>query len=167
MNAVRLDRLPLACTRRVIRRGEIVVDEWRYAHEDPLGRSRALILPYARWQQERRRWWLWDGRLGVHLTAGDPVSALEHDFLRLGLLALDLEGISDAQASRSAQWLRERERYTGELRAVGRFAPERIAQLASEGFDAFELAAPEASASPDALERARALRREAHGAALL
>jgi len=78
--------------RRLVRRGEIVRDEWRYAEEDPLGRERALILPFGRWTVERRRWWLWDGRLGVRLAPEDPVAALEHDFLRLSLVALDLAG---------------------------------------------------------------------------
>ena len=55
------------CMRRLIKQREIVVDEWRYADEDPLGRERALILPFARWKEERDRWWLWDGRLGVRL----------------------------------------------------------------------------------------------------
>ena len=32
------------------------------------GRERALILPFARWKEERERWWLWDGRLGVRLA---------------------------------------------------------------------------------------------------
>jgi len=33
--------------RRLIKQREIVADEWRYADEDPLGRERALILPFA------------------------------------------------------------------------------------------------------------------------
>ena len=41
--------------RQLIRRREIVNDDWRYVDEDPHGRDRALILPFARWQQERNR----------------------------------------------------------------------------------------------------------------
>ena len=59
--------------RRLIKQRDIVVDEWRYADEDPVGRERALILPFARWKEERDRWWLWDGRLGVRLGPTDPV----------------------------------------------------------------------------------------------
>jgi uncharacterized protein (DUF934 family) len=62
--------------RRLIKQREIVVDSWRYAEEDPLGRERALILPFARWKEERSRWWLWDGKLGVRMGPTDPVTEL-------------------------------------------------------------------------------------------
>src|SRR5688572_6837655 len=68
--------------RQLIKQRDIVVDSWRYADEDPVGKERALILPFARWKEERERWWLWDGKLGVRLGPTDPVAALEHDFLR-------------------------------------------------------------------------------------
>ena len=61
--------------RQLIRRREIVSDDWRYADEDPQGRDRALILPFARWQQERNRWWLWDGRLGVQAAVRNLLGA--------------------------------------------------------------------------------------------
>src|SRR5918993_512709 len=64
------------CMRQLIKQREIIVDEWRYADEDPVGRERALILPFARWKEERERWWLWDGRLGVRLGPTDPIAAL-------------------------------------------------------------------------------------------
>ena len=81
--------------RRLIKQRDIVVDEWRYADEDPVGRERALILPFARWKEERERWWLWDGRLGVRLGPTDPVDALAQDFLRVSLVAIEFGGLAD------------------------------------------------------------------------
>ena len=128
-----------ASKRRLIKRRELIVDDWRYAEEDPLGRERALILPFARWRQERERWWLWDGRLGVRLGPTDPVAELEHDFLRVALVAIEFGDLGESRSYNQAQLLRKQYRFTGELRAIGKIQPEQLPFLARCGFDAFEL----------------------------
>jgi uncharacterized protein (DUF934 family) len=125
--------------RRLIKQRDVVVDEWRYAEEDPQGRERALILPLARWQQERERWRLWDGRLGVRLTPSDSVAALEQDFLRIGLVAIEFGGLAEGRGYSEAQLLRKRYKFTGEVRAVGKIQRDQLFYLARCGFDAFEL----------------------------
>ena len=125
--------------RRLIKQREPFVDEWRYADEDPQGRQRALILPFARWREERERWWLWDGRLGVRMGPADPAAALEHDFLRLALVAIEFGGIGEGRGYSQAQLLRKRYGFTGELRAVGNIQRDQLFYLARCGFDAFEL----------------------------
>ncbi len=125
--------------RQLIRQREIVVDDWRYADEDPLGRDRALILPFARWQQERERWWLWDGRLGVRLGPTDPVEALRNDFVRVSLVAIEFGGMAEGRGYTQGQLLRRRYGFTGELRAVGKVQRDQFFYLARCGFDAFDL----------------------------
>src|SRR5688572_14913352 len=129
----------LVFMRQLIRRHEIVGDDWRYADEDPQGRDRALILPFARWQLERNRWWLWDGRLGVRLGPADPVAALAQDFLRVSLVALEFGGMAEGRGYSQAQLLRKRYKFTGELRAVGKIQRDQLFYMARCGFDAFEL----------------------------
>lgn len=116
-----------------------VADEWRYADEDPVGRERALILPFARWQEERGRWWLWDGRLGVKIGPNDPVAALEHDFLRVSLVAIEFDGLDPDRSYSQARLLRKRYKFTGELRAVSKIHRDQLFFMARCGFDAFEL----------------------------
>lgn len=125
--------------RQLIKQRDIVSDDWRYAQEDPLGRERALILPLARWREERERWWLWDGRLGVRIGPADQVNALQHDFLRISLVAIEFGGIGEGRGYSQAQILRKRLRFTGELRAVGKIQRDQLFYLARCGFDAFEL----------------------------
>ncbi|HEX7011880.1 MAG TPA: DUF934 domain-containing protein [Steroidobacteraceae bacterium] len=125
--------------RRLIRQREIVSDEWRYADEDPLGGERALILPFARWKEERERWWLWDGRLGVRVGPADPVGALEQDFLRLALVAIEFGSMAEGRGYSQAQLLRKRYKFAGELRAVGNVKRDQLFFLARCGFDSFEL----------------------------
>lgn len=125
--------------RQLIRQREIVNDEWRYADEDPQGRERALILPFARWKEEREQWWLWDGRLGVRLGPTDPVTELEHDFLRIALVAIEFASMAEGRGYSQAQILRKRFKFTGELRAVGNIQRDQLFYLARCGFDSFEL----------------------------
>jgi uncharacterized protein (DUF934 family) len=135
--------------RQLIKQREIVADDWRYADEEPSGRERALILPLARWQAERESWWLWDGRLGVRLAPSDAVAALEHDLLRIALVAIEFGGIGEGRGYSQAQMLRKRYGFTGELRAVGKIQRDQLFYLARCGFDAFEL--PDGADLPAAL----------------
>ena len=125
--------------RRLIKQREIVNDEWRYADEDPVGRERALILPFARWQAEREQWWLWDGRLGVRVGPADHVGELRNDFTRIGLIAIEFGGIGEGRGYSQAQLLRTRYKFTGQLRAVGKIQRDQLFYLARCGFDTFEL----------------------------
>jgi len=125
--------------RRLIKQREIIVDEWRHADEDPVGRERALILPFARWQAEREQWWLWDGRLGVRLGPTDPVAELKNDFTRVSLVAIEFGGIGEGRGYSQAALLRTRYKFTGELRAVGKIQRDQLFYMARCGFDTFEL----------------------------
>jgi uncharacterized protein (DUF934 family) len=124
--------------RHLIKQREILADDWRYADEDPLGRERALILPFARWKEERERWWLWDGRLGVRIGPTDQVSELEQDFTRIALVAVEFGGLAEGRGYTQAQILRKRYHFTGELRAVGKIQRDQVFYMARCGFDAFE-----------------------------
>lgn len=125
--------------RRLIKQREVIVDEWRYADEDPVGRERALILPFARWKAEREQWWLWDGRLGVRVGPTDPVAELKNDFTRIGLIAIEFSGLAEGRGYSQAALLRSRYKFTGELRAVGKIQRDQLFYMARCGFDTFEL----------------------------
>ncbi len=125
--------------RQLIKQRDIVTDAWRYVDEDPQGKERALILPLARWQQEREQWWLWDGRLGVRIGPTDSVADIEKDFLRISLVAIEFGGIGEGRGYSQAQLLRSRYQFTGEIRAVGKIQRDQLFYMARCGFDAFEL----------------------------
>lgn len=125
--------------RQLIRQRELVTDEWRAIEEDPSGSGLALMLPLARWQAERDRWWLWAGRLGVRIGPADRVEALEPDLKRLALIAIEFPGPSEGRGYSQARVLRDRFRFTGEVRAVGYVKLDQLFFLARCGFDAFEL----------------------------
>jgi uncharacterized protein (DUF934 family) len=124
---------------QLIRQRKFVADDWRNIDDDPTGRERALIIPFARWQAERDQWWLWDGKLGVRIGPTDAVEALERDFLRISLVAIEFSGIGEGRGYTQAQLLRRRYQFTGEIRAVGKVQRDQLFYMARCGFDAFEL----------------------------
>jgi uncharacterized protein (DUF934 family) len=141
--------------RRVIRQLEIVADDWQYLATDeqvpaPEG---ALLVPFARWCEQREALRPRAGRLGVRIGPVDSAAALVRDFDRLVLIAVEFGGIGEGRGYSQAQQLR-RSGFTGELRAVGRVSQDQIWFMARSGFDAFDLADPaELEAALAALER--------------
>ncbi len=129
----------------------LVADEWRAIEEDGDGDGdgavrgagsvavRSLILPLARWQVERDRWWLWVGRLGVRIAPGDRVERLESDLVRLALIAIEFSGPSEGRGYSQARVLRDRYGFAGEIRAVGHVKLDQLFFLSRCGFDTFEL----------------------------
>jgi uncharacterized protein (DUF934 family) len=128
-----------ASVRQIIRRRELVQDDWRYLVEDPQGAARSLILPLAAWHEQREQWWLWAGRLGVRIGPADRVELLRSDLARLALIAIEFPGPADGRGYSQARMLRERFGFAGELRAVGYVKRDQLFFLSRCGFDAYEL----------------------------
>jgi uncharacterized protein (DUF934 family) len=137
--------------RRILRRREIVADDWQHFGEDAADGA-ALIVPLTELRKDRERWWQWRGRLGVRLTPVDRVEELSEELPRLDLVAVEFPNPGDGRGYSQGRLLRERLGFRGELRAVGAgVRQDQVFLLARCGFDAMELAAGE---DPDAARRA-------------
>jgi uncharacterized protein (DUF934 family) len=140
--------------RHILRRREIVADNWRYLGEavEPGG---ALVVPLAALQGGRERWWNWTGRLGVRLKSADRVADVANDLPRLDLVAVEFPSAGDGRGYSQGQLLRERFRFRGELRAVGAgVRQDQAFLLARCGFDSLEPPEPtELAALREALRR--------------
>ena len=123
--------------RKLIKQREVIEDAWRYADEDP--QAAAVIVPLARWQQEREQWLASGKRLGLRIGPADKLDALAADLPRLALLALEFGGLAEGRGYSQAHLLRRRYGFKGELRAVGKIQRDQLFYMARCGFDAFEL----------------------------
>ncbi|HEV2286645.1 MAG TPA: DUF934 domain-containing protein [Steroidobacteraceae bacterium] len=136
--------------RHILRRRELVADDWAYLGEESAGD--ALIVPLAQLRAEEARWRAWSGRLGVRLTPADAPEELSAGLARLALVAVEFPTAGDGRGYSQARLLRGRLGFRGELRAVGAgVKQDQVFLLARCGFDALELAPGE---DPEAARRA-------------
>jgi uncharacterized protein (DUF934 family) len=125
--------------RRLLRDGAIVADDWRYLTETDGGDGGAIILPLDRWLAERDAWSTRSGLLGVVLGPAAKAEVLVPDLQRFALIACDFTGPSEGRGYTQARLLRERWKFTGELRATGYVRQDQLFFMARCGFNAFEL----------------------------
>lgn len=125
----------------LIKDRQIVADSWRHVGDDePLPAEGGVIVSLTRWQTERE---VLEGRnapLGIRLNSDARPETIAADLDRFGVVALEFPAFKDGRAFSSARLLRERYRYTGELRAVGEVLRDQLQFMLRCGFDAFEYA---------------------------
>ena len=133
--------------RYILRRREVVIDDWRYLGEERADgaagatEDAGLIVPLAELRRDGERWRQWPGRLGVRLTPADRVEELAADIAGFSLIAVEFPNPGDGRGYSQGRLLRQRLRFTGELRAVGNGVRRDQAFLLSRcGFDALEAA---------------------------
>jgi uncharacterized protein (DUF934 family) len=126
--------------RRILRRHEIVPDEWRHLGEDA-NETDALIIPSSELRTNSAAWHARRGRLGVRLAPADRTEDLADELSRLALVAVEFPGPSEGRGYTHGRLLRGHLHFKGELRAVGAgVKQDLIFLLARCGFDSFELA---------------------------
>jgi uncharacterized protein (DUF934 family) len=142
--------------RRLLRDGEVVLDEWRTSSEAAPGDD--LLLTFTEWSAERERWLALrrpgppgSGRLGVILSPSDEVELLAPDLPQLALAGAEFPGPSEGRGYSQGRLLRERFGFAGELRARGHIGRDHVFLLARCGFNSFELPESEIEGAKGAL----------------
>lgn len=126
--------------RHILRRRELVEDDWRYLGEE--GADSDLIVPFAQFRTNIEKWRCYTGRLGVRLSPADAVEDLAEDVARFSLIAAEFPTPGEGRGYTQGRLLRSRLRFKGELRAVGAGVKQDLLFIMSRcGFDSFELAA--------------------------
>lgn len=97
------------------------------------------LLTLAQWHAVREEWPARGTPVGVVLPNDSPVEALAADLPRLDLVVLEFPKWVDGRAYSQARLLRNRYRYTGQIRATGDVVVDMMPLLARTGFDAVTL----------------------------
>jgi uncharacterized protein (DUF934 family) len=123
----------------LLKQGQIVADGWRRIGDDePLCDSGPVIVSLKRWQHEREALTA-RGSIGIVLNSDQGPASIADDLAHFDLIALDFPRFQDGRAYSYARLLRERYKFTGELRAVGNVLRDQLLFMRRTGFDAFEL----------------------------
>ena len=132
---------------KIIRDGAIVDDQWI-----TLGSEEAAPIPSATdapflmvslkvWQAKRDALLARDGQLGLLLETNDEPAPIGADVARFGVIAIHFAQFTDGRGYSLGRLLRERYRYSGELRAVGDVLQDQLFYLKRSGFNAFAVRA--------------------------
>lgn len=141
--------------RHILRRREVVEDDWRYLGEVDAGEigaadapdnarfagTAAVVVPFAEFRNNIAKWRDYRGRLGVRLSPADAAEDLAEDVHRLSLVAAEFPSAGEGRGYTQGRLLRSRFQFKGELRAVGAGVKQDLLFIMSRcGFDSFELA---------------------------
>jgi uncharacterized protein (DUF934 family) len=124
--------------RQIIRRREVVTDDWYYAGEAGAVAERTVV-PLAQFLQA-----VADGSApvrgaAVRLAPTDDPGMLAPYLARCALVVVDFPTIGDGRGFSIGRLLSQRYGFTGELRAAGALKRDQLYFLARCGFDAFDL----------------------------
>lgn len=129
---------------QLIKGRSVVVDRWTLLREatglGDVPSDLPVIVPLALWQAERDALSA-RGDVGVWLGPADGPEALAADIGRLELIAVDFPQFTDGRGYSSARLLRDKYRFTGELRAIGDVLRDQLYYMQQCGFDAFAVRA--------------------------
>jgi uncharacterized protein (DUF934 family) len=128
---------------KILRRRELVEDDWVMLVDTPPGDAESVIVPFAKFRENREQWLARSGRLGVRLASADRVEDLAADLPRLSLVALEFPNAGDGRGYTAAKLLRKRYHFAGEIRAVGHVKQDQIYLMTRVGIDTFVLAPTE------------------------
>lgn len=118
--------------------GRFVEDSFaRLADDAEMPATGGAIVSLARYRAERDALLASGLPLGVVIEPGADWSDIVADLPRLAVVAADLPKFADGRAFSIGRLLRDRDGFSGELRAVGAFFLDQVPLLKRVGFDAF------------------------------
>ena len=125
---------------QIIRHRAIVEDDTVTLTDDaPVPAGARIIVPLARWEREADALLAQASAVGIDL----PSDKLPKDIPRLhelALIAIEFPRFSDGRGYSIAKLLREREKYQGELRAIGWVLRDYLLFMERVGFTSYQLA---------------------------
>jgi uncharacterized protein (DUF934 family) len=133
--------------KKIIKDQRIIEDQWltmkmsddgTYAE---IADTTDVIVPLAIWLEQKAELLNRHGHTGVWLNGEDDPEMLADDLSTLPLVAVNFPQFADGRGYSIGRLLRERYRYTGELRAIGDVLRDQIFYLYRCGFNAFEVRA--------------------------
>ena len=137
---------------KLVKNGRIVTDEWKtltLAEGDTAQNVRLpvgpVLVPLSVWQARRaeliHREYEHGWPLGVWLATEESAQAIESDIDDFTVIGIEFDKFTDGQGYATAQLLRERFGYKGELRAIGDVPRDRLSYQHQVGLDAFAVRA--------------------------
>jgi uncharacterized protein (DUF934 family) len=124
----------------LIKNGELVTSSFVDASAAPaIPPAGPVIVSLEQWQTHRDDLLQRGTALGIRLHSDQPPELIAADLQHFAVVALEFPKFRDGRAYSYARLLRERYKFTGELRAVGEVLLEQLFFMLRTGFDAFDV----------------------------
>jgi uncharacterized protein (DUF934 family) len=124
---------------QIIKNRAIVSDPYVFVEDGaPLPASEHVFVSFARYLAEKDALLASGKKLGIRLPS-DKLPKDIPDLHRLALIAIEFPRFTDGRGYSIARLLRDREKYRGEVRAVGWVLRDNLLYMERSGFDAFAL----------------------------
>ncbi|MEQ8284811.1 DUF934 domain-containing protein [Thalassospira sp.] len=125
----------------IVKNDSVIEQEWITveAEDDLPSSDENLIVPLARFKEQREDLLGRNGGLGVLLNPGDAPEDLADDLDRLSIITVNFPAYTDGRGYSYGRVLRERMGFKGELRAIGDVLRDQILYMHRCGFDSYDL----------------------------
>lgn len=125
----------------IVKNDTVIDQEWITvdAEGDLPASDENLIVPLARFKEQREDLIGRNGGLGVLLNPGDAPEDLAADLDRLSIITVNFPAYTDGRGYSYGRVLRERMGFKGELRAVGDVLRDQLLYMHRCGFDSYDL----------------------------
>jgi uncharacterized protein (DUF934 family) len=124
----------------LIKDGAFAIDAFVTVADDAALPDGAAIVSLARFQKERDALLARNAPLGIVLKSAESPELLGDDVQRFSVIVLEFPVFRDGRAFSWARMLRERLRFTGEIRGTGHFLYDQFSYMKRTGFDAWDVA---------------------------
>ena len=136
----------------LIRNGEEVENTWIHVESGEAGVTpNGITVPLEAFLEKTDALLARNTPLGVRLSPDDDPLRLDGHLERLSLIEVEFPKYTDGRGYSTAQLLRRRLGYRGELRAVGHVLRDQLLYMHRSGFDAFETARAQITSFEEAL----------------
>jgi len=122
---------------QIIKDKRIIDDTWNYVADDAKLNAGNISVSLTRWKQDKQQLLTHDGKLGVRIGPADAVDDIAADLKNLQLIELDFPDFADGRLFSHAWLLRDRYKYSGEIRATGHYMTDQVFYLSRVGVNAF------------------------------
>ncbi|NER66303.1 DUF934 domain-containing protein [Pseudomonas sp. MAFF212427] len=130
---------------RIIKGNQIVDETWHLLPKDvtldELTNCDDYIVPLQLWREHAHALKARDGGLGVWLDADEEAEEIGDDIASFQVIALNFPAFTDGRNYSNARLLRDRYKFSGELRAIGDVLRDQLFYMKRCGFDAFAVRA--------------------------
>jgi phosphoadenosine phosphosulfate reductase len=115
-----------------------VEDTWQIVPDDqPVPADVPVVLSLKRWREDREALAARNAPIGLQIDPGGDWRDIVADLPRFPVIVVAIPKYADGRAFSIARLLRERDGYTGEIRAVGAYIIDQVPLMMRVGIDAF------------------------------